>query len=198
MRIPLLRRSFLLGVLAFAADTAGAAPQRYELSTNRSTITFSFVLNGSSQTGTVPIARADLRVDPDNLVASTADVTADIRGAKTGMLFATQALKSPAVLDAEAFPQVRFTSTRIILGAAGRISGGAMIEGRLTLRGVTRPLRLNATLTRPAATSPDDLSHLNIHLTGTLSRATCGATGYSDLVADRIGLEIRAEIRKAN
>ncbi|TMM55149.1 YceI family protein [Sulfitobacter sabulilitoris] len=194
MRALMPRRAFLLCALA-AASPVQAAPRDYVLSPQASQISFVFTLNGSPQVGTAPVASADLRVDPANLAASTADVRADISRARTGLVFATQALKSRDVLDAARYPIVRFVSTSIQLGRKGRISGGATITGRLTLRGVTRPLRLNATLTRPAGTAPDDLSILNIHLTGALSRSAYGASGFADLVADRVDLDIRAQIR---
>jgi polyisoprenoid-binding protein YceI len=82
-----------------------------------------------------------------------------------------------------------------VLGAQGRISEGASIEGQLTLRGVTRPLDLDAVLSRPAGSAPDDLSVLTIRLTGRLSRSAFGATGYPQMVADEVELDIRAEIR---
>lgn len=99
------------------------------------------------------------------------------------------------MLDAGNHPIVRFRSTRIRLGAKGRISEGARIEGDLTLRGVTRPISLNAVLSRPSGSAPDDLSVLFVDLDGQLSRASFGASGYPDLVADTVELDIHAEIR---
>ena len=48
---------------------------------------------------------------------------------------------------------------------------------------------------RPPGTAPDDLSVLTIELSGEMSRTAFGATGYPELVADRVGLDIRAVIR---
>ncbi|MBW4708450.1 YceI family protein [Roseobacter sp. YSTF-M11] len=195
MSLQLSRRLLIASGLATWATTGLAAPQRYDLVKERSRVAFLFKVNGAAQTGTVPVSTADIRVDPRNLAASSADVTADIRRAKTGMLFVTQALLGASVLDAANHPLVRYTSTRIILGRSGRISEGAKIEGQLTLRGATRPLQLAATLTRPPGSAPDDLSVLNIRLNGTLSRRDFGATGYPNLVDDTVALDINAEIR---
>jgi polyisoprenoid-binding protein YceI len=138
---------------------------------------------------------ADIRIDLDNLAASSADVTADIRRARTGLIFVTQALLSESVLDADNHPIVRFASTRTRLGEKGRISEGARIDGQLTLRGATRAISLDALLSRPAGTAPDDLSVLFVQLTGTLNRRDFGVTGYPGLVADTVTLDIRAELR---
>lgn len=195
MTAPIQRRALLALGLLMAANPLRAAGRQYELVTEGSRITFSFVLKGIRQSGTAPIATADLSIDPADLARSTADVSADIRRAKTGLIFVTEALKSPSVLDAEAHPLVHFVSTAVRLGAKGRIGEGAVIEGDLTLRGVTRPLRLAATLTRPKGSAPDALTELKVHLTGALKRSDYGATGFADLVADRVDLDIMAEIR---
>lgn len=195
MSLLISRRMLLAAGLASWATKGLAAARPYDLVAERSRVSFIFSFNGAAQTGTVPVRTADIRVDPNNLAASSADVTTDIRQAKAGLLFVKQALLSPSVLDAENHPIVRYTTTRIILGARGRISEGAQVDGALTLRGVTRALRLNAELTRPAGTAANDLSVLNIRLTGALSRSEFGAAGFPKLAADRVDLDILAEIR---
>lgn len=195
--MPLLisRRVLIASGLASWATAGAAAPAPYDLIGANARVAFTFTASGAAQTGTVPVRTADIRVDTKNLSASSADVTADIREARAGLLFVTQALLSPSVLDAQNHPIVRFVSTKIILGKNNRISNGARIDGNLTLRGVTRPVQMAAQLTRPAGTAPNDLSVLYISLKGSLSRARFGATGYPKLVADPVDLDIFAEIR---
>ena len=188
------RRHLLAIGLAALARPSFAAPTPYGLGPNGANITYLFTLNGAQVKGTVPVARADLRIDPANLAASTADVTADIRRARTGLIFATEALKSATVLNAASFPMARFTSTRVRLGDGGRISDGATVEGDLTLRGVTRPVRFSATLFRKRGSAPDDLSALDVRLQGRINRRDFGATGYADLVEDSVGIDIKADI----
>lgn len=195
MTLILTRRLLIAGGLASAGVPLWASPRRYDLSAATSSISFAFNVSGTVQTGTVPVSTADIRVDPDNLVNSSADVTADIRGAKTGLIFVTQALLSASVLDAASHPQVRFVSKRVVLGQTGRISEGARIDGALTLRGVTRDLQLKAVLSRPAGSAPDDLSVLMVRLTGQLNRNDFGAAGYPNMVAETVTLDIRATIR---
>jgi len=196
------RRNMLrLSLAALASPALGAqafaAPTPYRLGPNGATITYLFTLNGGQVKGTVPVSGASLIIDPRNLAASTADVTADVRRARTGLIFATEALKSESVLNAQSFPQARFTSTRVILGPGGRLSGGAAIEGNLTLRGVTRPVRFAADLFRKRGSAPDDLSALDVRLQGSVDRRAFGATGYADIVDDTVGIDIKAEIISA-
>lgn len=195
MRRKLTRRSALAGAFAVLAMPGRTAPRPYVLVEERSTISFRFVVNGLAQIGTVPVRTADILVDTQNLASSRADVTADIRKASTGLIFITQTLKSEAILDANNHPIVGFSSSRIELGERGRISEGARMQGALTLRGVTQEISLDARLSRPAGTPPDDLSVLYVKLSGTISRSAFGASGFADFVDDEVVLDIRTEIR---
>ncbi|WP_299042937.1 YceI family protein [uncultured Tateyamaria sp.] len=195
------RRHMMLGALAALAPISPgiswAAPTPYRLATGGATITYTFMLNGAPVKGTVPVNQADLSIDPGNLSASTALVSADVRRARTGLIFATEALKSASVLDAKTHPTARFRSTRVTLGPGGRISDGATLEGDLTLRGVTRRVRFDAGLFRTRGSSTDDFSALTVMLKGRVNRRDFGATGYADLVEDTVGIDIVAEIRAA-
>ncbi|GGX53254.1 hypothetical protein GCM10007385_21630 [Tateyamaria omphalii] len=192
------RRHLLLCALAtLAPRTAWAAPIPYRLGSSGATITYTFMLNGAPVKGTVPVSQADLTVDPDNLDKSTALVSADVRRARTGLIFATEALKSPSVLDAQNHPNARFRSTGVKLGPGGRLSNGAMLEGDLTLRGVTRSIRFDAGLFRPRGSTTEDFSTLTVMLKGRIDRRNFGATGYADLVDNNVGIDIVAEITVA-
>lgn len=195
MQLHLTRRLFIAGGLASWASAGLAAGRPYTLIPEGSRVSFVFTSNGAEQSGTVPIETTDIRVDAQNLTRSSATVSADIRNVRSNLVFITQAIKSTDLLDAANHPIVRFTSTRIRLGARGRISEGAQIDGQLTLRGVTQPITLDAMLSRPAGTDVDDLSVLYIQLNGRLSRSAYGASGYAGLADDSVAIDIRAELR---
>ncbi|MEL7165729.1 MAG: YceI family protein [Pseudomonadota bacterium] len=191
------RRQLLLSGLAaiFYPHAATAAPAPYTIGPRGAQISYLFNLQGSTVAGTAPLSRADLRIDPTALQNSTAEVTADLRQARTKLFFATEALKSETVLDIARFPNARFVSRRIVLGPDGRISGGAAIEGALTLRGVTRPIRFAADLFRKPGSAPDDLTALDVRLRATINRNEFGASGYPALVAPEVGIDIKADLR---
>lgn len=192
VRIVLCAIFALAGLLG--ADPGGAAPTRYHLDTSASKVGFIYTLNGAEQTGTMPVSAASLMIDPQNLTAAKVDVKVNVRKARTGLIFATSALKAASVLDAAQFPDIQFIATEIRLGANGRISEGATIIGDVTMRGVTRPITFEAMLYRIQGSRPDDLSQLTIRLTGAVSRSDFGASGYSDFVGDIIKLDILARI----
>ena len=197
----LTRRTAITGatalLLAHLAAPTRAAPIPYQLDAANSSVGFTFYLNGIAQNGTMPVSAAKISVDPKNLKRSTVDVSVSVSKARTGLLFATQALKGQSVLDASTYPDIRFVSRRILLAEDGRLSNGARIAGDVTLRGVTRPLTLRADLFRAYGSETNDLSRLNVHLRGGVNRSVFGATGYPDIVGDRVDLDITAAIRVA-
>lgn len=189
----------LLSVLwtGILADKVTAAPTRYQLDAQASTVGFVFTLGGARQNGTMQVATAEIFVDPANLAASRVDISLDVDSVRTPLPFARQALIGPDLLDVGQFPTIRFISTKVRLAADGRLSGGATISGNLTVHGVTRQVMLDAGLFRAKGSAPDDLSLLTVQLSGQLSRSAFGASGYGDLVGDPVDLNIVAVIRVA-
>lgn len=173
------------------ATLATALPQQYQLDTARSQVGFSYDFEGAMKSGSMPVKFADMVIDLDNVSASRVSVTLDARGARAGFFFATQAVKSPEILNTSRFPEIYFKSTRI----SGTLSD-ATVNGELTVRGITQPVDLKAGLYRQRGTELGERDHLTVLLTGSISRAAFGADGYSGFVGDRIGLRILARIDK--
>lgn len=194
MTVNMTRRALIAAALASAGFRASAEARAYDLVTDTSRIKFTFTTSAGPQTGTVPVDTAQILIDPRQLANSQATVTADIREVTAGLPFVTEAIKSADLLDAQNHPVVRFRSTKIRLGSKGRISEGAQIEGDLTLRGVTLPITLDAILSRPTGSAPDDLSILYVQLNGSLDRQHYGASGFPGLAENRVELDIFTEL----
>lgn len=193
------RRSIILTLASvLVCRPAFAAPTQYQLDTKSSKVGFRFSLSGVEQTGSMPVERADIVIDPKNLSASMVDVVLRVAGARTSLIFATQALIGPDVLDSAQFPTIRFVSDKVQLAQDGRLSGGARIAGKLTMHGVTKPVTLDANLYRARGSAADDLGELTVQLSGQVSRSAFGASGYADLVDDIVGLDITAVISAVN
>ncbi|MEM6375568.1 MAG: YceI family protein [Pseudomonadota bacterium] len=186
-------RSLIAALLIpfFHLCDASAAPESYRLNAAQSVVAFTYYFQGNPTEGRMPVKTARIALDLRNVPASKVDVTLDAGAAKAGFIFATQAMKGPSVLNTDAFPEIRFRSTRI----TGDLSG-ALIEGNLTIRDVTRPVVLRAGLYRQAGTQPTERNRLIVQLTGSVSRAAFGAGGFPGFVADTIELNIIARIEK--
>jgi len=198
MLTPSRRSALVLMAALWAACLPGApdaAPTRYQLDAEASDVGFLFTLGGGRQKGTMQVSKAVILVDPANLATSRVDISVDVASVRTPLPFVRPTLIGPEVLDAARYPTIRFVSTRVQLAPDGRLSGGAQITGKLTMHGVTLPVTFEAGLFRAKGSAKDDLSQLSVHLKGQVSRSAFGASGYSDLVADSVGLDIIAVIR---
>ena len=135
--------------------------------------------------------RGTIDLDPAAPERARADVTIDASSVDTGMPVRDQHLRSADFFDAERHPQITFLAT------AAHPLGGARfrIDGELTIRGVTRPLTLDAELVGVYESGRLG-TRVGISATGKLDRTEFGlsrnqaleAGGW--LVSDTVKLEI--------
>jgi polyisoprenoid-binding protein YceI len=178
---------FLL--LSALCGPAQAAPAAYVLEPERSTVGFATDFGQQVITGRMPVAQANLTLDFDDVGNTAIDVILDVSRATASFPFAAQTLKGNTVLDARSHPTIRFISTRV-----RRDGQSAEVQGNLTIRGVTQRVTLRATLYRPDGQADGDNSHLTVQMTGAVNRSDFGATGFADMVADEVRLDIVARI----
>ena len=182
-------RRILALCLTLLASPGTAAPAHYTLQPESSTVGFQTAFGVDTITGQMPITSADLTLDFADVAASTINVVLNAAGADASFPFAAQAMKGPKVLDSTGYPEILFKSTSV-----RRKGDGASVTGDMTIRGVTRPVTLDAAFYRQQGTEAGDLSHLSIRLTGLVHRGDFGASGWSDMVADEVRLDILARI----
>ena len=188
-----MTRTLLAAVLAvFTVWPALAAPLIYALDADASRVGFTVAFGPDKISGEVPVASADIALDFERPSQSRVSVVLDVSGARANFPFATQALRGPKILDAEAFPSMMFVSTGIetIPGEVSR----ALLNGDITVRGATRPLTLGVELFRPADRDLGARERLIVRLTGAIQRSDFGATGWSDLVGDAVELDMMLQI----
>lgn len=189
------RHAMILAAFLLAIPySLSAAPTEYALQQDRSEVGFFYTLTGAQNRGVMPVRAARIVIDVNRFEQSSVDVILDVANARTGLIFATDALKAASVLDARAHPTIRFQSTAVRPNDPQNLSAGGQIDGLLTIRGVTRPVTLRAALFRQHGTAEGDLSQLSFRIGGTVNRSDFGAAGYSDIVDDAISLDIAARV----
>ncbi len=180
-------RVILALCLALWGTVLVAAPTQYTLDPGKSDSAFIYDFEGKAVRGNVPVVQAQVTIDFDTLSNSKVTATLSARQATAGFVFATQTLRGAKMLDAANHPTIRFVSTSV----QGR-SPNATITGNLTMRGVTRPVTLKATLFRKS----ESFDTLIIRLQGTLNRNDFGMSGFASLVGPQIDLDIKAHISR--
>ncbi len=178
----------------FPAMAATADPRSYRLDPGGSEVRFGYSVGGVPGEGVMPVKSARMTIDFARLERSSAEVVLDVSRIRASSKMATDALTGESMLDAAGHPEIRFVSSRV----EGSVRDGAVISGRVTIRGVTRPLMLQGQLYRPPGSAQGDLSRLTVLLTGSIERHDFGADGYAGLVSDRVDLRIRAALSAAN
>ncbi|MEO1140413.1 MAG: YceI family protein [Pseudomonadota bacterium] len=180
----------LLSALFIFASPSFAAPTPYTIQKNQSKVGFSWFLGKDEVKGSMPIADARIVLDLEQLQNSRVTVMVDVARAKAGFPFASQGMKSKTVLWAKKHRYITFEGKRF-----RRNGNTALVDGTLTVRGVTRPATFTAKLFRTSRTGSGDQGELAVRLNGSLSRAAFGADGFSDMAGDQVKLSIVALLR---
>lgn len=142
------------------------------------------------QTVTVHFPSYAGRVDFDekNLGSATATISIATGDATAGLAVVDQILRSGDFLAAKQFPQITFYLDRLTQTSAST----ADVAGRVTLRGVTRPVQFKATVIRYGPDPADPSQFLaGFDVTGAIDRTEFGSTGGLPDIAARLGLHMR-------
>ncbi|MFN3524256.1 MAG: YceI family protein, partial [Phenylobacterium sp.] len=122
-----------------AAETQAAAaePVRWAVAPG-STLAFATTWGGTPIEGRFTRWTGDILFSPQALDASKVSISIDLASAETGDAQRDQMLPSADWFDAEAHPRATYTAERFEARGQDRY----VAKGRLTLRGVSRPLDL--------------------------------------------------------
>jgi len=145
--------------------------------------------------GTLDEVEATLAAGPDG-VALEGSAQVDSISIRAPQQFRDHVL-SADFFDAANHPRVSFRSTRVELGDEGR----ALVDGELTIRGTTQPVRAEGTWSPESDTLSGRRAHLS--LTTKLDRTTYGLAWNADLpsggraLADDVELTIELALLAA-
>jgi polyisoprenoid-binding protein YceI len=134
-----------LAALGLLAGNA-AATDKFVQATTGNQLTFTFHQLDAASSGQFRTFRTEFAYDEKNLAASSLKVTVDIGTLDTQDGERDTALKSAELFDAQKFPTASYVANSL----ARTASGGLEAVGKLTLRGVSRDLRLPLAL-KPVA-----------------------------------------------
>lgn len=128
-----------LAALAATAGTALAAPVPFTIDRNHSNVGFEVRHFFSKVPGEFKDYEAKLMIDPENLAASSVEVTIQAASIDTQNDRRDNHLRSGDFFDVENTPTLTFKSTKVVPGEGNTFK----IEGDLTMRGVTKPVVLD-------------------------------------------------------
>lgn len=177
--------------------TAGApvAMQTFNVDASHSQVHFKVRHLGlSTVTGRFGTFAGSFQLDPATGQAGAATLSIDVATISTNNERRDGHLKSADFFAADSFPKITFTSTAI-----QKLSGNKYkMMGNLTMRGVTKPVTLDAELAGTRQTPEGWLAAVN--MTGTVKRKDFGlmwdrVTEGIAVVSDEITLDIEVEAK---
>jgi polyisoprenoid-binding protein YceI len=178
----------LAGLLAAAATLVAraAAPgggiEHYALDPAKSTLQFTFTQAGAKNQGRFARFPVSFEFAADNLAASRLEVTVEMSSMSTGDSERDDTLRGDDLLAVAKYPQAHFSATQFT-----RTASGFEAAGKLTLRGVTRDVRVPFTF-RTATENGTAVGYMNGG--ATLHRLDFGV-GQGDWKAtDQVGNDV--------
>ena len=142
--------------------------------------------------GTFSNAAGTLKLDPAHVGAAKLEITLPVDSVLTTSTKLNDELKGAQWFDAAKFPNATFASTKVT--ETGK--GGATVEGKLTLHGVTKPVKLDVTFVG-AGTNPLSKAYtVGFSATATIKRSEFGVATYVPLVGDDVKLTLTGAFEK--
>jgi polyisoprenoid-binding protein YceI len=137
--------------------------------------------------------KGTLAFDPAAPSKAKLDVTIPIASLSTASADLTKHMLGADFFDSSKYPEARFVSTSVQVNGTN-----AIVTGNLTLRGVTRPVTLQASFVGAGTNVPQAGSKRTIgfHATGTVNRGDFGMGYGLAMVPDPIKLELTAAFEK--
>lgn len=125
----------------------------------------------------------------DDITASTVTVSIDPTTIDSGIAKFDTHLASGDMFDAEAFPEITFTSTSMDL----ETDYSGTLTGDLTIKGVTKPVTLDVTLNKAGTHAYSGKPTFGISATGEVMRSDFNMGYAVPAVSDKVSLRIEAE-----
>lgn len=169
-----------------AADLLRTYAGRYQLGAGAADVRFMVkVLTGEAIEGRFASVAGQFVIDRRALKRSKIDVTIEPGSVDTGSDQVDGFLKSAGFFDVVRYPTAKFVSTALLQTGDAR----AEIYGNLTIRGITRQIKLDVELTKPGR-RPE------FHITGGFYRSKFGMDVGQPIYADLVRLDITASGRR--
>jgi polyisoprenoid-binding protein YceI len=142
---------------------------------------------GGRATMRFPTYAGIVTFDETDLDRAAARIVVSARDVRTGFAPADALARSPGYLAAAEHPEIGFALDRIV--QTSRTT--ADVEGRITFRGVTRPIRFAATVFRYGPTENPSRFEAGFDLAGEIDRTEFGSTQDVPAVAAVLPVRVR-------
>lgn len=188
-----VRLCFLTAILVTSGIASASASETYRFDKAHTEIRFSWSHFGLSRmSGRILEYEGTIRYDKDAPEKSTLDVTLHTDSLWTHSDELNSHLQGADFFDATQYPEITFKTTKI-----EKIDDkAAKIYGDLTVKNITKPVVLSATLNFEGAHPIAGTPSLGISAKTTLKRSDFNIDKYAPAVSDEIEITIETEMNK--
>jgi len=180
----------LLAATALYVPLSQAAAQQYELDPAHTSVIVTWTHFGFSHpTADIPDTKGTLVFDSENPTASRVDVTLPITHIDSHVAALTKEFKGAEYFDTAKYPTATFHSTKVVAKGNNTFD----VEGNLTLKGITKPVTLHATLNKQGEHPMVKKQAIGFDATGTIKRSDFKLDKYVPAVGDDVTLTISTE-----
>lgn len=196
-----VRSRFAAWLIPLALGVAGsAAATPYEIDASHSSVGFAVQhMMMSKVTGVFTKYRGTVDLNEKEPTKSTAELVVDTSSIDTREPKRDTHLKSPDFFDVAKYPEMTFKSTKVV---AGKGANKFLVHGDLTIRGVTKPVVLDAQVAPKELKDPYGNLKRGATATTKISRKDYGLLWNAPieaggvLVGDEVTINIELELQK--
>lgn len=192
----MIRGIFAAVCLALTPSAAIAAD--YSFDAGHTEVRFTWNHAGvADQSGEWGAVEGRVKFDPEDIPATSVEVTIDAGSVQTGVEGLDKHMMSADMFDVENFGTITFKSTEVVQSGKDSVS----VTGDLTIKDQTHPLTLDVQLVHmgehPVGQYIDHYKGdwLGVKATGRLLRSKYGVGYGAPLTSDLIRLDISAELK---
>ncbi|TCB52357.1 polyisoprenoid-binding protein [Acinetobacter sp. ANC 4779] len=184
-------KAITLGLaVASVATLSLAKPVAYQIDPGHSATVFSWSHFGfSTPYANFSDIQGTINVDNEKPANSSVNVIIPVSSINTNVKALDEHIQSAEFFDAAKYPNITFKSTKV--QALGK--NKYKITGDLTVKGVTKPVVLDAMLNKQAVHPMTKLQTVGFNATTSFNRSAFGIGGYVPNVGDKITVNITTE-----
>ena len=176
--------------VAVASSLTVAAPVAYKIDPTHTATVFSWNHFGfSTPSANFTDIQGVIKVDTAKPSASSVDVTIPVSSVNTSVTALDKEFQEDGWFNAGKYPNITFKSTKVETKDKKHFK----ITGNLTVKGITKPVVLNAVLNKQGIHPMTKAPAIGFNATTSFNRSEFGIANYVPNVGDKITVNITTE-----